>query len=134
MQRRVCVRAFATSVGLLSVLALAQTATANPPFAQGGVDGLTVPAGPQGTSVFAVERPNAAVPRNPVTIPFWVSPYQSGGQAYDALMVGTDPALGSATTTVPVVIVPLRMVFARDGGVLVFPGMGQELAGSPFFT
>jgi hypothetical protein len=134
MQRRVCVRAFATSVGLLSVLALAHAANAKPPFAQGGIDGLTVPPGPQGTNNFAVERPNAAVPRNPVTIPFWVSPYQSGGQAYDALMVGTDPALGSATTTVPVVIVPLRMVFARHGAVLDFPGMGEELAGSPFFT
>jgi len=132
--RRVCVRAFVTSVGLLSVLALAQTATAKPPFAQGGIDGLTVPRGPQGTNVFAVERADASVTRNPVTIPFWVSPYQSGGQAYDALMVGTDPALGSATTTVPVVIVPLRMVFARDGAVLEFPGMGEELAGSPFFT
>jgi hypothetical protein len=132
--RRVCVRAFATSVGLLSVLALAQTATAKPPFTQGGIDGLTVPRGPQGTNVFAVERADASVTRNPVTIPFWVSPYQSGGQAYDALMVGTDPALGSATTTVPVVIVPLRMVFARDGAVLDFPGMGEELAGSPLFT
>src|SRR5262245_33926770 len=131
MQRRGCVRAFATWVGVLSVFALAQTATANPPFAQGGVDGLTVPAGPQGTSVFAVERPNAAVPRNPVTIPFWVSPYQSGGQAYDALMVGTDPALGSATTTVPVVIVPSRMVFPTAGVVLHVRGMAEALASSP---
>jgi hypothetical protein len=133
-QRRVCVPAFAMSVGLLSVLALAPEVIANPPFAQGGIDGLTVPRGPQGTNVFAVERPNAALTRNPVTVPFWLSFYQSGGQTYGEAMVGTDPALGSATTTVPVIVVPLRMVFARDGSVLDSPGMGQELAGSPLFT
>jgi hypothetical protein len=35
---------------------------------------------------------------------------------------------------VPTVIVPLRMVFARDGSVLDAPGMAQELASSPLFT
>jgi len=49
-------------------------------------------------------------------------------------MIGTDPAQGSATTVVPTVVVPLRMVFPRDGSVLDVPGMGQELASSPLFT
>ncbi len=62
-QRRLGVRAFATSVGLLSVLAVAHPATAKPPFAQGGIDGLTVPSGPQGTNVYATEPPASPVCR-----------------------------------------------------------------------
>jgi hypothetical protein len=67
-------------------------------------------------------------------VPLWLSPFECSGQQYQALMVGTDPAQGSVTTVVPTVIVPLRLVFARDGSVLDAPGMAQELANSPLFT
>lgn len=133
-QRRARIRAFAASVAVVLVLALAPAVIAAEPFAEGGIDGLTIPRGPQGTNTFSLAPPNAAIPRDPITVPFWVGSYQYNGQGYAALMVGTDPAQGSATTTVPVVIVPMRMVFARDGSVLEYPGMGQELANSPFFT
>ena len=64
----------------------------------------------------------------------WVSSFSYGGQMYGSNMVGTDPAAGSATTVVPVTIVPLRLTFARDGSIMDFPGMADELAASSLFT
>jgi hypothetical protein len=119
---------------ILSVCAFGSTAIAGQPFAIGGIDGLTIPHGPQGMVAYGVEPPDSPVTAKPVTVPVWLSPFEYGGQGYQALMVGTDPAQGSATTVVPTVIVPLRMVFARDGSVLDAPGMAQELASSPLFT
>jgi hypothetical protein len=51
------------------------------------------------------------------TIPHWSGQFFYHGIPYKYTMVGTDPRLGSATTVVPVVIIPLRFVFA-DGSVL----------------
>lgn len=48
------------------------------------------------------------------SIPFWASEFSSGGQLYPYQMVGTDPAAGSATTTVKTVIVPIIVNFS-DG-------------------
>jgi hypothetical protein len=48
-------------------------------------------------------------------------------------MVGTDPNAGSATTTVPAEIVPLRLVFASDGSVLSDDGMAADVASSFVF-
>jgi hypothetical protein len=122
------------AVVIATLGAVASTATAAQPFALGGNDGMTVPPGPQGTMVHATEPPASPVSADPTTVPLWLSPFEYGGQQYQALMVGTDPAAGSATTVVPTVIVPLRMVFSRDGSVLAAPGMAQELASSPLFT
>jgi hypothetical protein len=123
-----------TVVVIATLGVVVSTATAAQPFALGGIDGLTVPPGPQGKIVYGTEPPASPVSADPTTVPLWLSPFAYGGQQYQALMVGTDPAQGSATTVVPTVIVPLRMVFARDGSVLDAPGMGQELASSPLFT
>ncbi|MFL6374290.1 MAG: hypothetical protein ACJ73D_06460 [Pyrinomonadaceae bacterium] len=50
------------------------------------------------------------------TIPFWSDSFDYHKLRYPYRMVGTDPKKGSATTTIPVTIVPIRWVFA-DGSV-----------------
>lgn len=46
-----------------------------------------------------------------LTIPFWTDSFSYQGLTYKYSMVGTDPKRGSATTTVPTVIIPMRFVF-----------------------
>ena len=43
----------------------------------------------------------------------WVSSFTSEGKTWKYSMVGTNPSLGSATTTVPVTIVPLLLKFSN---------------------
>jgi len=43
----------------------------------------------------------------------WTSSFKSEGRTWTYTMVGTNPAKGSATTTVPVTIVPLLMKFSN---------------------
>ena len=45
-------------------------------------------------------------------VPLWSGSFTYQTRTFPYTMVGTDPALGSATTTVPVVIVPLKIVFS----------------------
>ena len=125
-------------VVLLFVLIGASPASAERrPFAQGGFDGASatmVPPAIHGILRNRVEAPVGPFPRIFKTVPLWKSTFQYGGQRFGSVMVGTDPAAGSVTTTVPVTIVPLRLTFARDGSVLDYPGMAQELAQSSLFT
>jgi hypothetical protein len=62
----------------------------------------------------------------------WSSSFTSGGTTYKFSMVGTNPKKGSATTSVPVTIVPLRLTFSNgkafDGTTKV-----PETTGSPIF-
>ena len=51
-----------------------------------------------------------------VTFPHWTGSFSRDGVTYPYTMVGTDPGRGSATTTVKVVLIPLRLVYP-DGGV-----------------
>src|SRR5207253_5616962 len=51
------------------------------------------------------------------TVPNWSSSFTTAGTTYNFTMVGTDPALGSQTSIVPTVIVPLIFKFS-DGTVL----------------
>src|SRR5262245_4654586 len=53
----------------------------------------------------AAEVPAAA------SVPVWSGSFRFGLRTFRYTMVGTDPALGSATTTVPVVIIPLNLTF-----------------------
>src|SRR5579863_4165365 len=46
-------------------------------------------------------------------LPHWSSSFKAEGKKYPYTMVGTNPANGSATTTVPVTIVPLNLVFSN---------------------
>jgi probable HAF family extracellular repeat protein len=45
------------------------------------------------------------------TIPHWSDSYTYQGLTYKYTMVGTDPKKGSATTTIPTVIIPIRFIF-----------------------
>jgi hypothetical protein len=53
------------------------------------------------------------------TIPLWSGSFSYQGVTYPYVMVGTDPGLGSKTTKIPVVIVPIE--FDLPGGVVLSP-------------
>lgn len=46
---------------------------------------------------------------------FYTAEYSSFGKSNPFSIIGTDPSLGAATTTIPVVIVPLKFVFPGTG-------------------
>jgi hypothetical protein len=50
-------------------------------------------------------------------VPLWDGSFTFQSTTFDYTMVGTDPNLGSATSTIPVVIIPLKFVFS-DGTTL----------------
>ena len=50
------------------------------------------------------------------TIPNFTAPYSFLGQNFIYTLVGTDPSQGSATTTIPVFLVPVKLTFA-DGTI-----------------
>lgn len=125
-------------VAFLAALVAALTAsTAHagpPPFALEGTNQIARPAGPYGAKARSLAMaPDAPVARDVVTVPTWQSLFQYAGQTWGSVMVGTDPAAGSATTTIPVTIVPLQIRFARDGQVQEQAGMASELAASALF-
>jgi len=121
---------------LLLALVFASAASADPPpFAQGGSDRVSIPAGPFGAGFASRAQPLAGpLPHNAISVPIWAYRFPYAGQLYGSNMVGTDPAAGSSTTVVPVTIVPLRLTFVRDGQVMDFPGMAAELANSSLFS
>jgi hypothetical protein len=47
------------------------------------------------------------------TIPHWSDSFDYHGFTYKYTMVGTDPKRGSATTTIPTVLIPLRFIFTN---------------------
>jgi hypothetical protein len=63
---------------------------------------------------------------------FYTAKYTSFGKANPFNIVGTDPALGAGTTTIPTVIVPIKLTFANTR---VLDGTNQVLAteNSPLF-
>ena len=65
---------------------------------------------PRGDSGRAMEQALAAA-----NIPMWRGSFAFQGTTYTFVMIGTNPASGSATTSVPVVIIPLKFNFT--GGV-----------------
>jgi hypothetical protein len=62
----------------------------------------------------------------------WTSSFTYGGTSYSYTMVGTNPASGSATTTTPVVIVPLKLTISGT----VFDGSKKvsNVTSSPLFN
>lgn len=70
---------------------------------------------------FHVPGGNAPSPQSPTTsspsgLAFYTANYLSlGGKSLPFHIVGTDPALGANTTTIPVVLVPLRFIFPNTG-------------------
>lgn len=131
------VAACTLAAGLPPLQAGAQPAPEQP-FAVGGLDALPLTvshrpgrevAGPSLRGILS------ASDRSPVgqrlTVPTWTRTYRVNGKPFSTVMVGSDPSAGSATTTVPLVLVPLRFRFASDGQVLDDPGMAAEVAASP---
>jgi hypothetical protein len=67
-------------------------------------------------------------------LPFFTPTYTAFGHSIPLYIVGTDPSLGSATTTIPVVIVPIKLIFAGTGNqVLDGTNVSVATAGSPLF-
>jgi hypothetical protein len=62
------------------------------------------------TSDMAPHRTLAETAATP-NVPLWSGSFTYQTRNFAYTMVGTDPALGSATTTIPVVIVPLKIIF-----------------------
>src|SRR5262249_29490769 len=58
----------------------------------------------------------AVATSSPSGLPTWSDSFSYQGLTYKYSMVGTDPKLGSKTTVIPTVIIPLRFVFP-DGQV-----------------
>ncbi|GCE12967.1 hypothetical protein KTT_28260 [Tengunoibacter tsumagoiensis] len=67
------------------------------------------------------------------TVPFWSSAFAADGSIYPFQMVGTDPSLGSKTTTVKTEIIPLKLVFS-NGVVLDGTQKLDKTEDSPIFT
>lgn len=92
-------------VALIMGVSYAQELQAESPYIEGGRPTFTVI---PHTNV----QPGEAVPA--VQVPLWKTSFVYSGVTYPIEMVGTDPSAGSATTNIPMVIVPLKFVFA-DG-------------------
>jgi hypothetical protein len=66
------------------------------------------------------------------TVPNWSGQFSLNGTTYPYTMVGTNPALGSATTVVPVTILPVKLVFS-DGRSLDGAERVTDVKNSPIF-
>jgi len=65
---------------------------------------------PRSANTAALEAPE-------VQVPIWTGTFSFSGTTYTYHMVGTDPAAGSATTNIPLVIIPIKFKFS-DGTAL----------------
>lgn len=65
-------------------------------------------------------------------LPTWTSSFTYNGTTYPYMMIGTDPGAGSVTTSIPVTIVPLKIIFSNG---TVFNGAKQvtKTVNSPIF-
>jgi len=69
-----------------------------------------------GTAKFATDQSAGNFSANATTIPYFRSSFTdpTNGLTYPFTMVGTNPADGDATTTIPTVIIPFRFTFASS--------------------
>ncbi len=73
------------------------------------------------------------------TIPYWSDSFDYHGLSYTYTMVGTDPKHGSATTVIPVELIPIRWVFSNgtvvDASTDIVDGQTpvQGIINSPIF-
>ena len=100
--------AMLVSVGFAQKITRLQAVKGDSPYIDGG------------KPMFAVihRDPNAPAPAQPdVQVPIWTGTFSFGGQNFTYHMVGTDPKAGSATSNIPLVIIPLKFKFS-DGTAL----------------
>jgi hypothetical protein len=117
------VAAAAAVAGLASAGAV-QAATARP----------TAPRPIGGHAMFTVRSWGAASPRAAATgVPTWTGSFTFQGTKHTYKMVGTNPASGSKTTTVPTEILPLNVDMA-DGVVVSGAKLTGAFKASPIFS
>jgi hypothetical protein len=73
-----------------------------------------------------------------VSLPSWTQSFSIQGKTYSYTLVGTDPSLGAATTTIPTTIVPIRLTipdYLVNGAPLVLDGTQtmRSVLNSPIF-
>jgi hypothetical protein len=117
-------------------LALTTTATVAAPAPTGGALGGDA----IGTAKFEEQSASGVISPDAVTIPNWTSSYTdpSNGVSYHYTMVGTDPAKGDKTTTVPVVVIPMNFTFEASSDPAVHSLNGSDVVAktvaSPVFA
>jgi hypothetical protein len=83
------------------------------------------------------DQPSASgvVSKRAITIPNWTSKFTdpTNGKTYHYTMVGTNPAQGDVTTTVPTVIIPMNFHFRATGVSLNGSDKVQNTVQSPVF-
>jgi hypothetical protein len=118
------------AVGLAAVAAAAALAGTGAGTA-GAAAAPTAPR-PGGHAMFTVHSWGGPVTRaTATTIPTWNGSFKLNSITYNYKMVGTNPAAGSKTTTVPTEILPLKVVMA-DG--ITVTGSARKLKASPIFS
>lgn len=113
-------------LGALLALMLGGTAASTPSAAGGPRPHFTVLPPPAGLAAAAAAGSVSG------TVPNWTGQFRLNGTTYPYTMVGTNPALGSATTVVPVTILPVKLVFS-DGRSLDGADRVTAVKNSPIF-
>jgi hypothetical protein len=97
--------ALLTGTGFAQKLTQLQVVEGDSPYIQGAKPMFAVI--PRATVSPATEQPD-------VQIPIWTGTFKFNTQTFTYHMVGTNPATGSATSNIPLVIIPLKFHFS-DG-------------------
>jgi hypothetical protein len=118
------VLAVSAGVAVLASAGAVQAATARP----------APPRPVGGHAMFTVRSWGAVTPRAAAAaVPTWTGSFTFKGKKYTYKMVGTNPAAGSKTTTVPTEILPLNVDMA-DGVVVSGAKLTSALKASPIFS
>ncbi len=122
--RMIRVTALAGAVALVVLMLLSFTPAPAIAASTGG-DGI-------GSPQFTTEPMGTSVQHTATTIPYWSSSFTYNGTTYPYTMVGTNPAAGSATSTVSTEIIPLSFTFS-NGVTLDGTSKVQDTIASPIF-
>lgn len=135
MSEHARVRLACIAAGIIAAMSLGVTGCAAPATPSVGrdaspkfADGIRLDEGAVGSETGAV-GPDTATK----TIPFFKTAFAYAGKTYQLKIVGTNPASGGATTTVPDQIIPIKLVFS-DGTVLDGSTEVPTLTASPVFV
>jgi hypothetical protein len=127
-----CAAALALALGSFASLAVAQDPSYN--------GGQATQQGPKPKFVTLPPHdvPGVKLPSAPTTIPTWSGSFMSGTQTFNFKMVGADPSASNTTTSIPVVIIPIKIICAGqtfDPSTVVFSGHSatQLTVASPIF-
>ncbi|MHB8600051.1 MAG: hypothetical protein ACYDER_24975 [Ktedonobacteraceae bacterium] len=117
------------AIGVAMVVALT--------FGAFGASAATVANGKSTPRYFTFNHNFSAAALSKAGLAHWTSTFTSEGKTWTYSMVGSDPSKGSKTTTIPVTIIPLKMVFSGgtsfDGTSRVSPTVNSPLFKSAKF-